>query len=221
MIIKSGALPKELAAVKALFDEHHQCLPPLKRDTNSYCLDRIGTHNVVATCLPYKECGFKTAAKVASDIDKTFPTLERIFLVGIGGGIPSKEHNIRLSDVVVGTGIIQHDIALLPGYERPQEDRDRSFEGGFHHEEGQNTCQSCRGPEVIRESRTPRPHVHYGIIACGSQVVKDASLRDRIGTETKAICIEIEATGVITAKRCLVIRGICDYADSHKNDGLA
>ncbi|PTB54353.1 hypothetical protein M431DRAFT_531874 [Trichoderma harzianum CBS 226.95] len=110
MIIKSGALPKELAAVKALFDEHHQCLPPLKRDTNSYCLDRIGTHNVVATCLPYKECGFKTAAKVASDIDKTFPTLERIFLVGIGGGIPSKEHNIRLSDVVVGTGIIQHDI---------------------------------------------------------------------------------------------------------------
>ncbi|KAL6825941.1 hypothetical protein J3E69DRAFT_279665 [Trichoderma sp. SZMC 28015] len=261
------ALPKELAAVEASFDEHHQCLPQLKKDTNSYCLGSIGTQNVVAACLPYEEYGINAAAKVASDMDKTFTTLERIFLVGIGGGIPSEDHDIRLGDVVVGTSIIQHDmgkamqkdsrllrtgptqrpdtslrtaiskvkshhnhstdflethiqhiLASLPEYGRPQEGRDRLFEGSFHHEEGQNTCQNCSGPEVIRESRTPRPHVHYGIIACGSQVVKDASLRDEIGTELKAICIEMEATGVMTTGRCLIIRGICDYADSHKND---
>ncbi|PNP50211.1 hypothetical protein THARTR1_09200 [Trichoderma harzianum] len=104
------ALPKELAAVKASFDEHHQCLPQLKKDTNSYCLGSIGTDNVVAACLPYEEYGINTAAKVASDMDKTFTALERIFLVGIGGGIPSKEHDIRLGDVVVGTGIVQHDM---------------------------------------------------------------------------------------------------------------
>ncbi|KAL5088364.1 hypothetical protein Trisim1_006573 [Trichoderma cf. simile WF8] len=104
------ALPKELAAVKASFDEHHQCLPRLKKDTTSYCLGSVGTDNMVAACLPYEEYGINTAAKVASDMDKTFPTLERIFLVGMGGGNPSKEHDIRLGDVVVGTGIIQHDM---------------------------------------------------------------------------------------------------------------
>lgn len=102
------ALPKELAAIKASSDEHHQCLPQLKKDTNSYCLGSIGTRNVVAACLLYEEYDISIVAKAASDMDKTFTTLERIFLVGIGGGFPSKEHGIRLGNVVVGTGIIQH-----------------------------------------------------------------------------------------------------------------
>lgn len=127
-----------------------------------------------------------------------------------------KSHHNRSTDFLETH--IQHILALLPGYGRLQEDQDRLFKGGFYHKKGQNTYQNFRGPKVIRESRTPRPHVHYGIIACGSQVVKDASLRDSFGTETKAICIEMEATGVMTTGRCLVIRGICDYADSHKND---
>ncbi|EHK24292.1 uncharacterized protein TRIVIDRAFT_219748 [Trichoderma virens Gv29-8] len=79
-------------------------------------------------------------------------------------------------------------------------------------------CQDCRGPEINRKPRTRTPHIHYGTIATGSQVVKNAALRDSIGAETGAICIEMEATGVMVTKGCLVIRGICDYADSHKND---
>lgn len=186
------------------FDKHHQCLPQLERDTNTYCLGSIGTRNLGAACLPYEEYGINTAGKVASDMDNTFTALDRIFLVGIGGGIPSKEHDIRLGDVVVGTGIIQHDmgkamqkdfrllrtgftqrpdtslrtaiskvdsnhdrntdflethiqhiLTLLPGYKRPQGGRDRLFEAWFSHEEGQNTCQNCKGPEVIRESGRP------------------------------------------------------------------
>ena len=33
-----------------------------------------------------------------------------------------------------------------------------------------------------------------------------------------AKCIEMEAAGIVNHLPCLVIRGICDYADSHKND---
>lgn len=33
-----------------------------------------------------------------------------------------------------------------------------------------------------------------------------------------ALCVEMEAAGVDANRRCLVIRGISDYADSHKND---
>jgi nucleoside phosphorylase len=48
--------------------------------------------------------------------------------------------------------------------------------------------------------------------------MKDGLTRDRIAKEEGVICFEMEAAGLMNDFRCLVIRGICDYADSHKND---
>jgi nucleoside phosphorylase len=31
------------------------------------------------------------------------------------------------------------------------------------------------------------------------------------------LCVEMEAAGLMDEFSCLVIRGVCDYADSHKN----
>lgn len=49
-------------------------------------------------------------------------------------------------------------------------------------------------------------------------MVKDSHLRNKLGQELGAYCVEIEAAGLINHLPCLVVRGICDYADSHKND---
>src|SRR5436305_10839267 len=57
-----------------------------------------------------------------------------------------------------------------------------------------------------------------GIVASGNQVVKDSVVRDRLGEEFEAKCVEMEAAGLIDDFPCLVIRGVCDYADTHKND---
>lgn len=43
-------------------------------------------------------------------------------------------------------------------------------------------------------------------------------MRDRIRAQTGALCFEMEGAGVMTTEHCLIVRGICDYADSHKND---
>jgi len=61
--------------------------------------------------------------------------------------------------------------------------------------------------------------VHYGLIASGNQVIKDAEFRDRLNNSIggSVLCVEMEAAGLINDFPCLVIRGICDYADSHKN----
>lgn len=50
-------------------------------------------------------------------------------------------------------------------------------------------------------------------------MVKDAAVRDRLQHEFSALCVEMEAAGLMNEFLCLVIRGICDYADMHKNDG--
>jgi nucleoside phosphorylase len=61
------------------------------------------------------------------------------------------------------------------------------------------------------------PRIHYGNIASGNEVMKDGVARDRIAEEEDVMCFEMEAAGLMDNFPCIVIRGICDYADSHKN----
>ncbi|OAQ67814.1 nacht and ankyrin domain-containing protein [Pochonia chlamydosporia 170] len=82
-------------------------------------------------------------------------------------------------------------------------------------------CAQCDDTEEIRrKDRRPQPLVHYGVIASGNCVVKDGISRDVIlqRLEKVCICFEMEAAGLMNNIPCLVIRGICDYADTHKND---
>jgi nucleoside phosphorylase len=60
--------------------------------------------------------------------------------------------------------------------------------------------------------------VHYGVIASGNELIKNAAERDRLGEELGAKCVEMEAAGLMNDFPCIVIRGVCDYADAHKND---
>ena len=59
--------------------------------------------------------------------------------------------------------------------------------------------------------------VYYGLIASGNQVIKDGRIRDLLAQELGILCFEMEAAGLMNNFPCLVIRGICDYSDSHKN----
>ncbi|KAH7014390.1 uncharacterized protein B0I36DRAFT_378122 [Microdochium trichocladiopsis] len=71
-------------------------------------------------------------------------------------------------------------------------------------------------------SRSPRssrhPQVHFGAIASGNQVIKDAQTRDQLGLRHNVLCLEMEGAALKGLDvPFLVIRGICDYADFHKN----
>jgi nucleoside phosphorylase len=74
--------------------------------------------------------------------------------------------------------------------------------------------------EVERKDRSTKPHIHYGVIASGNSVIEDGVCRDVLlqRLDRNCICFEREAAGLMNHFPCLVIRGICDYADTHKND---
>jgi nucleoside phosphorylase len=59
--------------------------------------------------------------------------------------------------------------------------------------------------------------IHYELIASANQVVKNDRLRDQLTKNLEVYCVEIKAAGLMNDFSYLVIRGICDYADSHKN----
>jgi hypothetical protein len=78
------------------------------------------------------------------------------------------------------------------------------------------------GTFLTHDTRT-EPMIHYGVIGSSNTLVKSAEHRDqllgRLASEgIDPICIEMEAAGLMNNFPCLVIRGVCDYADGYKND---
>jgi nucleoside phosphorylase len=124
---------------------------------------------------------------------------------------------------MVGKSTLPDHLSTLerhPIFQRLKAGPDVLFEAAYNHEHG-DTCNQCRvekqQPRLGRE-RGAEVTVHYGTIASGNQVIKDAAKRDRISAELGGVlCFEMEAAGLMNNFPCLVIRGISDYADTHKN----
>ncbi|PWY68509.1 purine and uridine phosphorylase [Aspergillus sclerotioniger CBS 115572] len=254
-----SALPLEMAAAKAMLDEFHPKLPQDPNDSNIYTLGSAFGHNVVIACLPSGVYAIRFG-----------------LMVGIGGGAPRKEVDIRLGDIVVSKptdtfgGVIQYDYGktiqggsflrtgslnkppqvLLAAVSEIQTEHmsgrcqiqtnlarlvkmspkmsqfthrgqlyDHLYEAGYDHDGSGSTCDQCSKDRLVL--RVPRassdPVIHYGLIASGNQVMKEGVTRDRLSRELGIFCFEMEAAGLMDHFPCLVIRGICDYSDTHKN----
>ncbi|KAJ3454680.1 hypothetical protein MRS44_013280 [Fusarium solani] len=66
---------------------------------------------------------------------------------------------------------------------------------------------------------SPQPAVHVGVVASGDRVMKSAADRDRLSREAGVIAFEMESAEVWDDVPCIVVKGVCDYADSHKHKG--
>ena len=267
------ALHIELTAAMTMLDEvHHRLPPPNENDDNSYVLGSVGDHNVVIASLPEGETGTSSAAHVASQMRLSFTSIKFGLMVGIGGGVPSDRHDIRLGDVIVSRpsdtfgGVFQYDFGksvpggfkqtgflnappralrtaittlrgqlsfpeynkipeylsnVLPEFKYPITEADVLFMADNLHVQNAKTCAQCDRTKIVTRPGPPRnsnPVIHYGTIASGNQVMKDAVKRDFIAAEYGVLCFEMEAAGLMNSFPCVVIRGISDYADSHKND---
>ncbi|KAF1730668.1 Regulatory protein AfsR [Beauveria bassiana] len=107
--------------------------------------------------------------------------------------------------------------------EYPGTAHDILFEATYRHIGDKEVCDQsgCNG-NVITRNRThtvgnPVPAIHLGLIASGDSVIKSGEDRDRIAKEEGVIAFEMESAGVWDTLPCVVIKGACDYADSHKN----
>ena len=126
------ALPKEMAAARAMLDEEHGPMPSQDaQDRNNYVLGQVHNHNVVIACLPAGVDGTNAAAIVAANMLRTFKGLRFGLMAGIGGGIPNldKGVDIRLGDVVVSQPDKTHGGVV-------QYDKGKSLEGGEFERKG-------------------------------------------------------------------------------------
>lgn len=275
------AITIEFVAARAfLDDEHNGPKQVAQHDNNNYTLGRIGEHNVVVAVLPDGDYGTASAAGVARDMLHSFPNIRIGLMVGIGGGAPSRRHDIRLGDIVVSSpdsgigGVLQYDfgktiqdesfkltghlnqspqcllraIPLLEAdyesdgngidtriarilktkprlrakYRKPESSTDRLFSPVYKHagDKDQECAAMCDATHLVerpkRFDEQDSPIIHYGTIASANQIIKDANLRDKLSAENNVLCFETEAAGLMNQFPCIVIRGICNYSDTHK-----
>jgi nucleoside phosphorylase len=135
---------------------------------------------------------------------------------------------ILASNHELSRATFQDQLARMEKYKKfayPGHEHDILFKASYHHVGDYGSgCHHCDLSNVI--DRPPRSETHKnklvfhrGRIATGNSVIQDGEQRDQIGARCDgALCIEMEAAGVDVNRRCLVVRGISDYADSHKND---
>ncbi|KAH2164907.1 hypothetical protein KXW37_007154 [Aspergillus fumigatus] len=234
------AMGFEMSAVRYMLDDEHPRLPTKQGDSNLYILGELSGHNVVIAWLPGTQ-GKGAAAIVANNMQRTFASIKWRLLVGIGGGVPSRTHDIRLGDIVVSMpegpfgGVVQYDLGkdvedgfTLKGFLLPPPPILRSAVEKFCKNslalQITNSHQQTRmfSSNQITLMYLIRSHVgdiHYGLIASGDRVMRSAMKRSKTGREIGDIlCFEMEAAGIMTEFPCIAIHGISDYADSHKSD---
>ncbi|KAL5042243.1 hypothetical protein BDW71DRAFT_200726 [Aspergillus fruticulosus] len=104
-------------------------------------------------------------------------------------------------------------------FKYPSQHQDLLFDLEYDHRDPESTCDHCDKKRLVKRPARVScdPVIHYGLIASGNQLMKDARTRDKLSRELGILCFEMEAAGLMDDFQCLVIRGICDYSDSHKN----
>ncbi|KAH7248199.1 nucleoside phosphorylase domain-containing protein [Fusarium solani] len=112
----------------------------------------------------------------------------------------------------------------LPRFKFPGVANDHLYQSDYIHQRAGASCEEggCdpgqRIERPIDDGDESFVVVHRGTIASGELVVKDAKLRDSLAQQYGLLCFEMEAAGALADFPCIVIRGISDYCDSHKND---
>jgi len=147
------------------------------------------------------------------------PILLRTAMSGLKARHERRGH--RLSDTV--NAILKKNKKLRKRYKHPEVGTDQLFKSEVSHD---LVCAAhCRYDATNLVLRPKRPEdeetpvIHYGLIASADTLMKNALARDRLSEKHNVMCFEMEAAGLMNQFPCLVIRGICDYSDSHKNKG--
>ncbi|RAH68862.1 5'-methylthioadenosine/S-adenosylhomocysteine nucleosidase family protein [Aspergillus aculeatinus CBS 121060] len=131
-----------------------------------------------------------------------------------------KQHDMWGSSIPQLLGeILKERPRMAVKYRRPNTE-DHLYQAEYEHPADAKNCSRCDARHLVQRParESDEPVIHYGLIGSADRVMLHGPTRDKLRTEKNIICLEMEAAGLMDSFPCLVIRGISDYADSHKSD---
>ncbi|KAL4758905.1 uncharacterized protein BDW70DRAFT_169814 [Aspergillus foveolatus] len=237
------ALPLEAAAARAMLDKTHT--PPQQiNDSNAYEFGELNGHHIVIAHLPGGVYGTVSAAAVAESrarimtfvgdvvVSKPGKNHSGVIQYDYGKAVQNGEfeqtgtlnkpphillmHMSQLEAKQISEGgdalsmIVWEVLERSPNMEQrfspPSHDSDLLFHSSYRHVDMEADCGGCDKEHLVKRSLRDiwTPYVHYDLIASGDQ--------------HGILCFEMEAAGIMDELPTLVIRGLCDNCDSHKQE---
>ncbi|KAF2402795.1 hypothetical protein EJ06DRAFT_309188, partial [Trichodelitschia bisporula] len=135
----------------------------------------------VVVCQPSKDCG----GVIQYDLGKTRPDgVERTgFLNAPPKALLSALKSLNANHLKGRVGFLHH-LAKLSSqslFARDKAGPDVLYDPAYNHEEEEENCNNCKKEySVRRQTRGEHVLVHYGTIASGNQVMRDAKERDKV-----------------------------------------
>ncbi|KAF3908813.1 hypothetical protein ABW21_db0209414 [Orbilia brochopaga] len=234
--------PIEFSAARSVLQVVHNNLLVPEKDRGKFSLGSIGRHGIVIALLDGGDTAIRETEAVAIKAKHRFPRLQFCLLVGVGSGFQSRDRDLRLGDVIVGlrsiyrwdSGILDRSsFDLATAGERvsapqPLSDAINRLNRRYHYDHRGNRIASAFRAAEDRPTYDPRRGtvhlpsykgtsvaVHYGLVASGSTAVTGhratRAIRKLLGGDV--LCVDTQAAGAMNILPCLVIRGVCDYAD--------
>jgi nucleoside phosphorylase len=147
------------------------------------------------------------------------PTVLRTAVTNLRAEYDKKGHQIQQAI----TAVLSSNSKMRKKYGQPAAGLDLLYKADKIHSDDSGDCATvCDDtavvPRAARQDDDDDPMIHYGLIASGNRLMKNATVRDALVRQKDVLCFEMEAAGLMNHFPCLVIRGICDYSDTHKND---
>ena len=145
------------------------------------------------------------------------PSVEvRAILRKLQGMHPRKKMQRKLAQYLE---VLGDEPSLEAGY--PGAAHDRLFEPTNSHRVQGQSCEECGcGQEMVRRrfsQRQLRPLVHLGLLGSSDVMMQSGKHRDGIARSEGILGFEMEAAGIWDSFPCVVIKGVSNYADSHKS----
>ncbi|KAI9673848.1 MAG: hypothetical protein M1822_009584 [Bathelium mastoideum] len=148
-------------------------------------------------------------------------------LLNAAQDLAAKQARSRIDPIKTNLKRIDTNIRGLRKYKYPGIANDHLYHANYIHLKPELSCIECgchpsqripRPTDKSDDDDEPSVVVHRGMIASGELVIKDAELRDKLAKAYGLLCFKMEAAGALTDFPCIIIRGISDYCDSHKNN---
>ena len=170
----------------------------------------------------------KVAAAVTTTILIDRFNVDAVLFCGIAGGLGD---NIKIGDIVIGSGCVQHDFYLsdndmfrIPLLNISNIPCDVAISEKSY-AAAKEFCKKCKNNNEICEFfdsvGVTEPSVHTGIIASGDQFISDSGKKAWIKEKIEGVqCVEMEGAAVAqvcfeASVPCSVIRVISDGADDN------
>ncbi|MDH3376854.1 MAG: 5'-methylthioadenosine/S-adenosylhomocysteine nucleosidase [Gammaproteobacteria bacterium] len=216
------ALPKELHAVLDQLDRFRRVDGPDGR--TYYEAETEGGCDIVATSMT--SMGATDAALVTNKLLAQYEP-GRLLLTGIAGALSD---DVALGDIVVAEQVVDYELAKI---------RDEEVETRWSVYRNDpillHRAKQWIGNEWMSDIVAPppssaplgfEPRIHFGVVMSGNKVVANRAVaRNLLSFWRRALAVEMEGAGVGAALYhhdaaipFTLIKGVCDRADSRKND---